>query len=65
MKENKSADNNIVIDGNENIAETENKISMKLLDLLNGHKVDGIFCVAGGWAGGNVNHKGKIYVQLI
>ena len=25
--------------------------------ILNGKKVDGIICVAGGWAGGNAAHK--------
>ena len=30
----------------------------KLNEALAGEKVDGIFCVAGGWAGGNAANKG-------
>ena len=32
----------------------------RLGDVLSGEKLDGIFCVAGGWAGGNAANKGKI-----
>lgn len=32
-------------------------ILKQVTSILNGDKVDGVICVAGGWAGGNAAHK--------
>ena len=40
------------------------QVEERLGDVLGGEKLDGIFCVAGGWAGGNAASKGKVTPTL-
>ncbi|CAH8487689.1 unnamed protein product [Schistosoma turkestanicum] len=53
FQENSDADENIVVGVSENSSTQEKAVKTNLETLLNGQKVDGIFCVAGGWVGGN------------
>ncbi|CAG9817386.1 unnamed protein product [Phaedon cochleariae] len=53
MGENPEADVNIIVKKEENFQQQETSILSTIKSALNGSKLDGIFCVAGGWAGGN------------
>lgn len=53
LVENSEADVNVAVKTNENFVQQEASIVSAVGDALNGEKLDGIFCVAGGWAGGN------------
>ncbi|XP_074031295.1 dihydropteridine reductase [Leptinotarsa decemlineata] len=53
MAENPEADVNILVKKDENLQQQESSILDSVNSALNGSKLDGIFCVAGGWAGGN------------
>ncbi|KAI4499338.1 hypothetical protein M0802_005598 [Mischocyttarus mexicanus] len=55
MKPNEDADANIVLKATKNWEEQETDILKELKTILNENKVDGIICVAGGWAGGNAS----------
>lgn len=57
MKANEQADANIVVKADSNWEEQEKHILTQVKDILKGEKVEGIVCVAGGWAGGNALHK--------
>ncbi|XP_076382628.1 dihydropteridine reductase [Megalopta genalis] len=57
MKENDHADANIIAKPNNSWQEQETDILQQVASILNGNKVDGVICVAGGWAGGNASHK--------
>lgn len=50
---NDQADLSIVVPRDGSWAEQEAEVISKVAAALNGEKLDGIFCVAGGWAGGN------------
>uniref|UniRef100_A0A094ZQZ6 Dihydropteridine reductase n=1 Tax=Schistosoma haematobium TaxID=6185 RepID=A0A094ZQZ6_SCHHA len=53
FQENSDADENIVIEVSESSSTQERVVKNGLDTFLSGRKVDGIFCVAGGWVGGS------------
>ncbi|KAG7190350.1 hypothetical protein KM043_006462 [Ampulex compressa] len=53
MKPNDEADLNVVVKPEHNWQEQEADILSQFKNVLKEEKVDGIICVAGGWAGGN------------
>ncbi|XP_011302020.1 dihydropteridine reductase [Fopius arisanus] len=53
MKANDAADANVIVKGEHSWKEQEIHILDQVKEILNGEKVDGVICVAGGWAGGN------------
>ncbi|XP_060526779.1 dihydropteridine reductase [Cylas formicarius] len=53
LAENPEANCNIVVDKNESFAGQETSIIAAVGEALKDERLDGIFCVAGGWAGGN------------
>ncbi|XP_012283376.1 dihydropteridine reductase isoform X2 [Orussus abietinus] len=57
MKPNDEADANIIVKGENNWKEQETAILQQVKDILKEEKLDGIICVAGGWAGGNASNK--------
>lgn len=59
LVENKEAEVNSLIDVNHSLAEQGQQIKQSLDSILGGTKLAGLFCVAGGWAGGNAASKGK------
>ncbi|XP_030763176.1 dihydropteridine reductase-like [Sitophilus oryzae] len=52
---NESADVNVAVNLQQNFVEQESAIVKAVGDALKEEKLDGIFCVAGGWAGGNAS----------
>lgn len=54
---NDEADGNIIVDGSKNWLEQEQSILEQAASSLQGAQVDGVFCVAGGWAGGSASAK--------
>ncbi|XP_063987727.1 dihydropteridine reductase [Diachasmimorpha longicaudata] len=57
MKANDAADANVIVKGEQSWKEQEAYILDQVKEILNGEKVDGVICVAGGWAGGNAANK--------
>ncbi|XP_078033633.1 dihydropteridine reductase isoform X2 [Augochlora pura] len=57
MKQNDHADANIIVKPENSWQEQETDILQQIANILEGNKVDGVVCVAGGWAGGNASHK--------
>ncbi|XP_056636958.1 dihydropteridine reductase [Diorhabda sublineata] len=55
LSENTEADLNILVKKEESFQQQESSILSLVNSSLNGSKLDGIFCVAGGWAGGNAS----------
>ncbi|KAF7265699.1 hypothetical protein GWI33_020782 [Rhynchophorus ferrugineus] len=55
LADNPSADVNVPVKLSENFVQQETSIVNTVGTALNGEKLDGIFCVAGGWAGGNAS----------
>lgn len=53
LAENSEADCSVVVNKDESFIQQESSIISTIEEVLNGEKLDGIFCVAGGWAGGN------------
>ncbi|CEF64923.1 Dihydropteridine reductase [Strongyloides ratti] len=53
LTKNEHADNNIVVDSSLDQLEQEKFIMEEVKNVLGDDKLDGVFCVAGGWAGGN------------
>ncbi|KAI9306760.1 hypothetical protein BJ944DRAFT_263020 [Cunninghamella echinulata] len=58
LVENKEADANTLTDVNHTLEEQGNQVKQSLENILNGAKLSAVFCVAGGWAGGNASSKG-------
>ena len=54
---NEQADANVIVRPELSMPEQESEVSSKVGDLLGDNKLDGILCVAGGWAGGNAKSK--------
>lgn len=50
---NEQADANVIVKADATLPEQETDVTSKVGDLLGDKKLDAIFCVAGGWAGGN------------
>lgn len=57
MKANDQADANVIVKPDSNWQEQEVDILQQVTSILKGDKLDGIICVAGGWAGGNAANK--------
>ncbi|CAD5212253.1 unnamed protein product [Bursaphelenchus okinawaensis] len=57
LTENSSANGNVVLDVNDDWTTQETKAATQVEKLLAGDKLDAIFCVAGGWAGGSASIK--------
>ncbi|XP_011880915.1 PREDICTED: dihydropteridine reductase isoform X2 [Vollenhovia emeryi] len=57
MKPNDQADANVIVNPNANWQQQQTEILTQIKDTLKDEKVDGIICVAGGWAGGNAANK--------
>ncbi|XP_012543729.1 dihydropteridine reductase isoform X1 [Monomorium pharaonis] len=57
MKPNEQADANVIVNPDNNWQQQQTEILSQVKDVLKNEKVDGIICVAGGWAGGNAAHK--------
>ncbi|EGI59995.1 PREDICTED: dihydropteridine reductase [Acromyrmex echinatior] len=57
MQPNEQADANVIVKPDNNWQEQQTEILTQVKDILKNEKVDGIICVAGGWAGGNAAHK--------
>ncbi|XP_033222112.1 dihydropteridine reductase [Belonocnema kinseyi] len=57
MKSNEEADGNVIVKSDQSWTEQQEDILAQVTKILNGNKVDGIICVAGGWAGGNAANK--------
>lgn len=58
---NEEANENVLLENSEIWSNQEQTVRGKVESLLADSKVDAIFCVAGGWAGGNSAAKGWIY----
>ncbi|KAH9287296.1 Dihydropteridine reductase [Echinococcus granulosus] len=58
--ENIQADVNVIITKRDSLEEQYHEVSCCLKEVLNGCLVDGVFCVAGGWVGGNCSARGFI-----
>ncbi|KAI8100167.1 uncharacterized protein BX664DRAFT_323051 [Halteromyces radiatus] len=58
LVENKEADANTITDVNHSLEEQGNFVKKSLDGVLNGTQLAAIFCVAGGWAGGNAAGEG-------
>ena len=56
---NEEADANIVVKPAETWAAQEEDVNKSVESVLGDNKIDALFCVAGGWAGGNASSKGK------
>lgn len=57
LVENKDADFNALATGTGSLADQEKSINESITSVLGAEKLCGIFCVAGGWAGGNAASK--------
>lgn len=55
LVENADADVNVAVKTSDSFVQQEASIVSAVGCALNGEKLDGIFCVAGGWAGGNAS----------
>ncbi|XP_050298220.1 dihydropteridine reductase [Anthonomus grandis grandis] len=55
LTENTEADVNVAVKTGESFGDQEASIVSAIGNALNDQKLDGIFCVAGGWAGGNAS----------
>ncbi|VDM18689.1 unnamed protein product [Hydatigera taeniaeformis] len=59
-KENVQADANVIITKLDSLEEQYHEVAEGLKEILSGSLVDGIFCMAGGWVGGNCSTEGFI-----
>ena len=57
LKANEVADINIVVTELDDCEKQNEQVQSRLTEVLNGEKLDAIFCVAGGWSGGNASSK--------
>lgn len=57
MKPNEEADENVLVTEMTDWEKQTTEVKARVAEVLNGAKVDGIFNVAGGWAGGNAASK--------
>ena len=58
LKVNEAADANILVTELDDCEKQNEQVQSRLAEVLNGEKLNAIFCVAGGWAGGNASSKG-------
>ena len=59
LSPNEAADVNIIVTELNDLDKQDGQVQTRVTEVLNGEKLDGIFCVAGGWAGGNASSKGN------
>lgn len=64
MAANDTADENIIVTPSESWNDQEKLVKDGVASALSENKVDAIICVAGGWAGGNASHKGKLCSRI-
>jgi len=57
LEKNDAADSNVIVDPLECWIEQESRVLKGVESFLGNERLDGILCVAGGWAGGNSAHK--------
>ena len=62
MVANDEASANITVNPADTWVDQGKAVADKVAEVLEGHKVDAVLCVAGGWAGGNAASKGKISI---
>jgi dihydropteridine reductase len=60
LVENKDADFNTLTNASGSLSEQGQSIIESVSSVLGAEKLCGIFCVAGGWAGGNSRSKGIV-----
>lgn len=60
LRPNEAADANVIVTELNDFEKQNEEVQKRVAEVLNGEKVDGIFCVAGGWAGGNAASKDLI-----
>ncbi|XP_057305682.1 dihydropteridine reductase-like isoform X2 [Hydractinia symbiolongicarpus] len=60
LSPNESADANIIVTELNDWEKQDEQVQQRLAEVLQDEKLDGIFCIAGGWAGGNAASKGMI-----
>lgn len=60
LVENKDADFNTLTTNSGSLSEQGHAINESIASVLGAEKLCGIFCVAGGWAGGNSGSRGKL-----
>ena len=63
LASNDEAHTNIVLEPTESWGKQETDVLQKVAEALDGEKVDAIFCVAGGWAGGSSASKGNVILE--
>uniref|UniRef100_A0AAQ4PCW1 Dihydropteridine reductase n=1 Tax=Gasterosteus aculeatus aculeatus TaxID=481459 RepID=A0AAQ4PCW1_GASAC len=59
MAANEEANENVVVGSSGDFTEQAGQVTTDVAKLLGEQKVDAIFCVAGGWAGGSCSSKGQ------
>jgi len=60
LNPNEAADVNVIVTELNDWVKQDDQVQGRIAEVLGGEKVDGIFCVAGGWAGGNAAAKAFI-----
>ncbi|XP_057305681.1 dihydropteridine reductase-like isoform X1 [Hydractinia symbiolongicarpus] len=60
LSPNESADANIIVTELNDWEKQDEQVQQRLAEVLQDEKLDGIFCIAGGWAGGNAASKAFI-----
>ncbi len=63
LVENKEADFNTLTSISGSLKEQGQSLQESISKFLGGEKLSAIFCVAGGWAGGNAKNKGRLHQQ--
>ena len=58
LAENAAANKNVIVTELSDWENQEIQVKTQVGELLAGEKLDGVFCVAGGWAGGSASSKG-------
>ena len=61
LSPNEDADANVVVTELNDWVKQSEMVQEKVDELMAGNKLDAIFCVAGGWAGGNAKSKSEFF----
>ena len=61
LSPNEDADANVVVTELNDWVKQSEMVREKVDELMAGNKLDAIFCVAGGWAGGNAKSKSEFF----
>jgi dihydropteridine reductase len=62
---NDNADANVVVGPTDSWTEQSEKVTSLVAEAVGEHKLDAIFCVAGGWAGGNAGSEGTLQFHIL